>query len=65
MLSIGIKNLKEKPLEFNIAVGIAEIPITLFGGLDYKTTGNILYCFIYGFRKWEIISAGFYWTWAY
>lgn len=31
-----MKNPKEKPLEFNIDVGIAEMPITLFGGLDYK-----------------------------
>lgn len=34
--------MREKPLEFNLDIGYSNIPIVIFGGLDYKKTGNKL-----------------------
>ena len=38
VLVVGQTNPKERYLEFFLEVGVSEMPITLFGGLDYKSS---------------------------
>lgn len=37
VLVVGATNTKERYFEFFLEIGVSEMPITFFGGLDYKS----------------------------